>query len=311
MLAALLLLACTEGEHPLDDVLSLNDAQVVGTHNSYHIETAALQAWAYTHRPLDEQMVDLGVRQFELDLNWVDDRWEVFHIPVLDEGTTCRAFDDCLQALLTGSETLGPHLPVLVLLEIKQVHDENAADRLRALNTSLTSVLGPEHLVTPGDLGGTTADVAAGMSAGWPVLEGQRGAFIPVIHDDGDWAATAREVQPDALFLDGFGDLAAPWAAYHSMNNPDDPRIAEVVSAGHLVRTRADSDTEEARAGDTSRRDAALASGATFISTDFPSPHPETGYVVEIPGGEPAGCSPVGAPSSCEALALEDPALLE
>jgi hypothetical protein len=77
------------------------------------------------------------------------------------------------------------------------------------------------------------------------------------------------------------------------------------------VRTRADADTVQARAGDTSLFDAALASGANFISTDFPSPHPETGYVVEMPGGEPARCNPVSAPPSCEALALENPALVE
>ena len=40
-----------------------------------------------------------------------------------------------------------------------------------------------------------------------------------------------------------------------------------------MVRTRADSDTREARKNDTTRRDKALSSGAQFISTDYPEPN--------------------------------------
>jgi hypothetical protein len=74
-----------------------------------------------------------------------------------------------------------------------------------------------------------------------------------------------------------------------------------LVEQGYMVRTRADADTEQARSGDTSRRDAALASGAQFISTDYPVPNPEfSDYQVTIPGGGIARCNPVNAPDSCE-----------
>ena len=59
----------------------LNEIQVIGTHNSYHLEPSAtvVQAittvypaakteLAYSHRPLQEQFDKLGVRQVELDL---------------------------------------------------------------------------------------------------------------------------------------------------------------------------------------------------------------------------------------------------
>ncbi|MNS88866.1 hypothetical protein D3C72_1228580 [compost metagenome] len=46
--------------------------------------------------------------------------------------------------------------------------------------------------------------------------------------------------------------------------------IRTLVGEGYLVRSRADIDTGEARANDTSRREAALASGAQIISTDYP-----------------------------------------
>ena len=63
-----------------DDV-RMNQVQVIGTHNSYHIAPAGAvlgvigkirsewrEALDYTHRPLPEQFGDLGVRQIELDV---------------------------------------------------------------------------------------------------------------------------------------------------------------------------------------------------------------------------------------------------
>jgi hypothetical protein len=64
-----------------EPVVRLNQIQVIGSHNSYHIapEPAALKlietgrpgagkALSYTHRPLAEQFGKLGIRQIELDL---------------------------------------------------------------------------------------------------------------------------------------------------------------------------------------------------------------------------------------------------
>ena len=75
------------------------------------------------------------------------------------------------------------------------------------------------------------------------------------------------------------------------------------------MRTRADADTVEARANDTSTRDAALASGAQWVSTDYPVPNYGVGfattYFAEIPGGTVARCNPVNAPRSCVSRQLE------
>ena len=45
--------------------------------------------------------------------------------------------------------------------------------------------------------------------------------------------------------------------------------IRSAVAAGYIVRTRADIDTVDARKNETARREAALASGAQVISTDY------------------------------------------
>ena len=60
-----------------DDCVRLNEIQLLGTHNSYHVAPppAMLAALGragrdieYTHRPLTEQLSQLGIRQFELDV---------------------------------------------------------------------------------------------------------------------------------------------------------------------------------------------------------------------------------------------------
>ena len=87
------------------------------------------------------------------------------------------------------------------------------------------------------------------------------------------------------------------------LNDPvaDGERIRQLVADGYVVRTRADADTAQARTGDTTQRDAALASGAQWVSTDYPVPDERfgTGYAAGIPGGRPGRCNPVTARPGC------------
>ena len=77
-----------------------------------------------------------------------------------------------------------------------------------------------------------------------------------------------------------------------------------------VPRTRADSDGEEATALDTTRAEAALGSGAHFISTDHPYPGDAEAYGFVIPAGTPSRCNPITAPDDCAPLEIEDPARL-
>ena len=72
------------------------------------------------------------------------------------------------------------------------------------------------------------------------------------------------------------------------------------------MRTRSDADTKEGRSGDTTRRDAALRSGAQIVSTDYPwfEPARWTGYAVSLPGHETVRCNPVNTPRTCVDAAL-------
>ncbi len=291
-------------DYPLDDLLRLDHLQAIGTHNSYHVQTTPLDAWAYTHPPLDVQLEAQGVRQLELDLYWDDVRsvYEVLHIPFLDPGSNCPLLTDCLEAMKGWSDTQPGHHPVAVLLELKDAHDPaTAAARLDALDMAILSIWPEDRLVTPALVRGTAPDVRTALAdTGWPTLGALRQRALFVLHAGGPWRDSYLTDGADRpLFPDAYGDLDLPFAAFHSLNDAHDPRIPDVVAAGHLVRTRADADTREARLGDTTRRDAALASGAHFVSTDFPAPVDWTDYVVTLPDGAPSRCNPRSAPDGC------------
>ena len=92
-------------------------------------------------------------------------------------------------------------------------------------------------------------------------------------------------------------------AAFVKLNDPVGAfdRIQEYVSQNLMIRTRADADTLQARNGDTTQRDAAINSGAHFISTDYPVANLELGtaYEVSLPGGAIARCNPIVANPDC------------
>jgi hypothetical protein len=108
--------------------------------------------------------------------------------------------------------------------------------------------------------------------------------------------------------------MDAPEAAFRKLNDPvgDFDEIQAAVRAGFVVRTRSDADTMEARTNNTTPRDMAIASGAQWVSTDYPEPDPDfgTGFKVEIPDGTPARCNPLIAPEGCTSLDIENPAHL-
>ena len=93
-----------------------------------------------------------------------------------------------------------------------------------------------------------------------------------------------------------------------TLNEPVDlaAKIAAAVKAGIIVRTRADADTVQARTNDTTMRDAALASGAQFVSTDYLTADTRfSDYRVQLPNGAVARCNPVNAPKACSGSTIK------
>jgi hypothetical protein len=326
-LALLLALAVASGceaapswEYPLDDLLRIDQLRAVGTHNSYHLapDSDAVEEWNYSHAPLQTQLSAQGVRQFELDV-WFDEEarvFEVVHVPLLDDGTTCALLVDCLEELRAWSDAHPAHHPLFVLIEPKDGFDEAVAEaRLTELEAEVRATWPPERIVTPADVQGDHSTLREALeSDGWPTLGEGRSKLVLQLHDSGELADFYSEggTRLDHRLM--FTGVAPehPLAAFVAINDPiaDADRIADAVDAGIIVRTRADSSRADFEGGDTARRDAALASGAHLLSTDHPIPDAETGYSVTIPGGAPSGCNPRSAPGDCSSTDIEDPDFL-
>jgi hypothetical protein len=305
----------------LDDSLRMNQIQVVATHNSYHVMPPAellnivkqaypdAVTWEYSHAPLDVQL-NRGLRSFELDLQKTDQGYEVFHVPTFDAVSTCPDFKGCLMVLREWSGAHPQHVPVITLMELK--HDDVPqaktktyrweSDDLDALDKGLLAIFAPDELITPDDVRGEYATLTEAVKAGnWPTLAQSRGKCMFVLHTGGvnavNYTKDAPSCEGRPMFMQGSGDK--PYDAVFVDNNPMDPVVTERVKAGFIVRTRADANLQEGRANDTARRDAALASGAHIVSTDFPrgEAHPETGYTVRLPDGVAARLNPVTGPA--------------
>ena len=97
-------------------------------------------------------------------------------------------------------------------------------------------------------------------------------------------------------------DEDSPLATFISISDPlkDGARIQAAVRQGFMVATRADAQTREARGNDRTRRDAAFASGAQIVLTDFPTPDPGIGsYRVSLADNADAMCGADLAPEHC------------
>jgi len=354
--------------YPRDGELRLNQIQVLGSHNSYHVEPQPAlfsllrafseplaQSFEYTHLPLEEQFATQGIRQIELDVftdpegglyaNRAGQRaatgdgasgvpaldepgLKVLHVQDIDFETTCFTLVECLTDVRSWSEANPGHAPLMILIEVKddEIPDPGlgfviplpfgAAD-LDALDAEIRSVFAPDQMITPDDVRGDhdTLEQAI-LTDGWPTLGEARGKVLFALDNGGEKKALYTSGHPSlrgrVLFTSS--EPGEDEAGFVKLNDPigDGARIRELVGQGFIVRTRADADTLQARTGDPTQRDAAIASGAQFVSTDYPVPDPDfgTGYVVEIPGGTPARCNPISAPADCTSLDVENPAAL-
>jgi hypothetical protein len=250
--------------------------------------------------------------------------FKVLHVQDVDFETTCLTFVECLRAIKAWSDRNRRHLPLMVLVEAKDDPIPDPLDlgfavpvpigpaELDALDAEIRSVFPPRRLITPDSVRRGRATLAEAIQTlGWPRLGAVRGKVLFALDNGGrvrdHYVAGHPALAGRVLFTDS--PPGAPEAAFVKANDPlaDPSVIPALVAAGYLVRTRADADTQEARSGDTTRRDTALASGAQYVSTDYPVPDPDfgTGYVATIPDGMPARCNPVNAPPGCRPVALE------
>ena len=306
---------------PLDDVLRLNAIQMEGTHNSYHREPAAvIPDWNYDNEPLDQQLESQGVRAFELDIYWDEARlrWEVLHVPVVDEETTCDLLLDCLATIRTWSDAHPGHHPIFVQIEPKGTafpDGEEGDARFDILDAEIRAVFPDELLILPDAVQGEAATLREAVTGGgWPTLGEVRGKTLFFLNCGRDtcvrYAGDGAGLSGRVIFADARDD--DPWAAVRIINGGGDA-ARTAVEAGFIVRSRAISmpaALEQTEAELQAELDAVLATGAHIVSTDVPEPREDVALHVEMPGGTPSRCNPVTAPPECTSEAVEDPSRL-
>ncbi|MBX9789095.1 MAG: phosphatidylinositol-specific phospholipase C1-like protein [Pirellulales bacterium] len=305
--------------------LRLNQIQVVGTHNSYHVRPPAAmlktaiavrkdaKEWDYTRQPLDQQL-DQGIRSFELDLHASDSGWQVMHVPIFDPGTTVATFRDALQVIAAWSQKHPRHVPVSLLLELKEEgfqlnrrrFRQPTAQDIERLDEEIRDVLSDERLLVPDDVRGQHATLFAAVAAGaWPTLADAAGQVFVILHETGAnrdaYLAGHPALEGRAMFVES--DPGAPHAAVLIRNNPTDPQIAELARQGYLVRTRVDSQGD----WDAARRDAGLASGAHVLTTDYPPGEIAAERAFAFKELAPARVNPVTGPENVRGELLKEP----
>ena len=366
LLAALALTAglATRGV-AAETAVRINQAQVIGTHNSYHrqadeamlklierFEPKVRPTLEYSHRPLPEQFSRLGIRQVELDI-FADPKggryakprgpkmaavlglptggpydpeglmrrpgFKVMHVQDIDFRSTVPTFVAGLRQIRDWSAAHPRHFPIFILVELKDDTPSPLLTKalpfgpkeLDAIDAEILSVFQREEILTPDDVRGSFASLPGALAKrGWPTLAAARGKVLFGMDNEG---------RPPDLYLKGHPALQGrllfvsvpetnPAAAWMKVNDPvgDFNRIQHLVRRGFLVRTRADADTKQSRENDPRQRDRALASGAQFVSTDYPEPNPAfSPYCVRFPGGIVVRRNPVNGDPKLNGVDLE------
>jgi hypothetical protein len=247
--------------------------------------------------PVDPRMSEPGLK--------------VLHVQEVDYRSTCPTLVSCLEDIQAWSDANPDHVPVVIQLEPK---DDVIPDPLELgfvtpidwdgpafaqLEAEIRSVFPPERIITPGDVIGDFPTLREAVEQNqWPKLKKAKGKVMFTLDDTGEEREAYRSQVPEVAERLVF--VAAqppdPDAAVVVVNDPigGADRIRDLVQRGYLVRTRADADTVQARTGDTTRRDAAWASGAHFVSTDYVVPDDRfpTDYSVTLPDGGEWRCNP-------------------
>lgn len=238
---------------------------------------------------------------------------KVLHIPDIDFRSHCLTFKACLGEVKEWSQANPDHLPIIITINPKNsgLKEPGSTPVIRftknvldSVDMEILSVFSEKDLITPALVQGDHASLREAVTTnGWPSLEDSKGKILFVL--DAGTDITKLYIQNGIKDKPMFPNVPVndPNAAFLIMNEPKEQlkEIQENVKAGFMVRTRADADTKEARADDLTRLDAAIASGAHVISTDYyldklsPSGH----FQVDLKEGKYLRCNPIIAPKDC------------
>lgn len=237
--------------------------------------------------------------------------FKVLHMPDIDFRSSCPTLRQCLGQVRAWSEAHPRHVPLFIVIEAKNQDLHILPDATPTvpfspalfddLDRELVETMGRERIITPDDVRGKRATLNEAIRAGgWPTLGAARGKvlFLMITANGPDGAAGYLQGHPSLRGRMAFlrAQPGEEHAAFLMYDNAlvRGSEIRQYVQEGYLIRTRSDIETYEAKVNDRTRADAAFASGAQVVSTDFEKEGNAfgTGYVVHLPGGGIARCRP-------------------
>lgn len=205
---------------------------------------------------------------------------KVLHVSDVDFRTSCLTFTDCLSVVHEWSKKHPTHLPLFITINTKDsgLPQPDATQvlpftrgALDSLDAEIRLVFTEDELITPQFVRGRSETLKDAIrSNGWPTLDSVRGKIMFIL--DAPEAITSlyqQGKQERLMFVNVNPDDDD--AGFFIVNDPikEQEKILQLLKQGFMVRTRSDADTKEAHNHDYTRWEAAKASGAQLISTDY------------------------------------------
>lgn len=214
--------------------------------------------------------------------------FKVMHIPDLDYNTYYYTFKSALLDFKKWSDAHPNHLPIYIMIECKE---ETLADNIKKLHFTpsikftkelcddldkeVKDIFGDSlnKIITPDDIRGNYATLNEAVIAGnLPTIAAARGKFIFIVMEPTNNSYSDNHTSLNGRVMFSFSSPDKPDCAFVKYDNAFDKSITDVVQKGYIVRTRADEGNRQNRSGDYAQQEAAFASGAQIISSDYYTP---------------------------------------
>ena len=213
--------------------------------------------------------------------------FKVMHIPDIDYNSHFYTLKQALLIFREWSNAHPNHLPIYIMLECKE---ETLADKIKKLHFTKSIKFTPElcddldkevkeifgdslnNVITPDKIRGNYSTLKEAVLAGnFPTVAEARGKIIFIVMESGNtYSKNHPSLKNRVMFV--FSSPEKDECAFIKFDNPFEKVIPEAVKKGYIVRTRADGPNVQNRTSDYAQQQAAFASGAHIISTDYYRP---------------------------------------
>lgn len=264
-----------------------NEVRFLASHNSYKTKNPTLgrffvgiadsfseaKSMKYSNKTLTDQFSN-GIYSIELDVRFRKGRFEVTHVPIVDNKGVVVDLILALEEIKLFLDNEPNSFPISVILEIKD--DYNFLDPfIRSIGTKQLQILQgrinqiiDDKLITPKDfLKGEETLKASLDKNGWPLVNDLKGKAMFILHAGAhaDRQNKVTDVESVTFFTSTYEDSLHDNSPFVIHNDLDVGSIKELVDDNKMVRTRIGSTlnyTDE-------EVEKAISSGAQILTTDF------------------------------------------